>query len=128
MNGREPSGLWDPAEALAPERLRELQSRRLREVLARLEAVPFYREAFAAGGVDPASVRSLDDVRRLPFTTKDDLRRHHPLGFLAVAAQGPGAHPRLLRHHRQAHLRRLYAGGPAHLVRTCAPASWWRGG
>ena len=46
--------------------------------------MPFYRDALRAAGVDPASIRSADDVRRLPFTVKDDLRRNYPLGMLAV--------------------------------------------
>jgi phenylacetate-CoA ligase len=46
--------------------------------------VPFYREAFSRSGITPDRIRSLDDLRRLPFTTKADLRAHYPLGFLAV--------------------------------------------
>ncbi len=77
-------GPWDAAEALSRDELRALQDRRLREVVARVAAVPFYREALAARGVEPASLGGLDDLDRLPFTTKEDLRRHYPLGLLAV--------------------------------------------
>ena len=52
--------------------------------MGRVAQVPFYREAFARTGVTPASIRSLDDVRRLPFTTKADLRANYPLGFVTV--------------------------------------------
>jgi phenylacetate-CoA ligase len=76
--------IFDPAEALPRPELARLQVERLRATLARAAAVPFYREAFARTGVDPGAVRSPDDVRRLPFTVKEDLRRNYPLGLLAV--------------------------------------------
>jgi len=76
--------IWDPAETLPAAELRSLQSKRLGETLERVARVPFYREALAAAKVDPAAVRSTDDVRRLPFTVKDDLRRTYPLGLCAV--------------------------------------------
>jgi len=76
--------IWDPAETLPRDELRALQGRRLAETVRRAQAVPFYRDALARAGVDPAAIRSADDVRRLPFTVKDDLRRNYPLGLLAV--------------------------------------------
>jgi len=78
------NAVFDPAETLPRADLAALQLSRLRETVARCAGVPFYREAFAAAGVSPDDVRSLDDLRRLPFTVKDDLRRHYPLGLLAV--------------------------------------------
>jgi phenylacetate-CoA ligase len=76
--------IWDKAETMDPSRRRRLQVRRLREVMARVAEVPFYKEAFSRSRITCDSVKSLDDLRRLPFTAKDDLRRHYPLGFLAV--------------------------------------------
>jgi len=76
--------IHDKAETMSPARRRGLQLKRLRDVIARVAEVPFYKDAFARDGITPESIRSLDDLRRLPFTTKDDLRRHYPLGFLAV--------------------------------------------
>jgi phenylacetate-CoA ligase len=76
--------IFDPDETLPPDALRALQARRLAETVARTARVPFYREALARAGVRPESIRSVDDVRRLPFTTKEDLRQHYPLGLLAV--------------------------------------------
>ena len=46
--------------------------------------IPHYRESFTAAAVHPDDIRSLDDITRLPFTTKDDLRRHYPYGMFAV--------------------------------------------
>jgi phenylacetate-CoA ligase len=72
------------AETMPRAELRALQARRLGEAVARAARVPFYREALTAARVDPASVRTLDDLARLPFTVKDDLRRNYPLRLLAV--------------------------------------------
>ena len=75
---------WDPAEKMDPQERRQLQTERLRECVSRVESVPFYREQFKSKGLSANSIKSLDDIRRLPFTTKADLRDHYPLGFLAV--------------------------------------------
>ncbi|MEW6720767.1 MAG: phenylacetate--CoA ligase [Thermodesulfobacteriota bacterium] len=45
---------------------------------------PFYRQRLEAAGVTPGDIRSLDDIRRLPFTTADDLREGYPLPLLSV--------------------------------------------
>ncbi len=71
-------------ECLPTDALHALQLQRLRETVARVAQVPFYQEQFARLGVSAESVRSLDDIRRLPFTTKADLRSRYPDGFLAV--------------------------------------------
>jgi phenylacetate-CoA ligase len=76
--------IWDPAETLPRDELSALQGRRLAETLRRAQTVPFYRDALARAGVDAASIRGPGDVRRLPFTVKDDLRSNYPLGLLAV--------------------------------------------
>ena len=76
--------IWDPAETMPREELAAVQTTRLRQTVARVTEVPFYKQAFARTGITPDSIRSLDDLRRLPLTTKADLREHYPLGFLAV--------------------------------------------
>jgi len=76
--------VWDPAETMPVSDLCALQLERLRDVVRRVAAVPFYRDAFDRDGVTPHAIRTLDDLRRLPLTTKEDLRTHYPLGFLAV--------------------------------------------
>jgi len=76
--------VWQAEELLPRAELRALQLQRLRETVARVAGVPFYREAFARLGLSAEKIRSLDDLRRLPLTTKADLRDAYPLGFLAV--------------------------------------------
>ncbi len=76
--------IFEPAfESLPREGLQALQLERLRALVVRLrERVPIYAERLA--DVQPGDVRSLDDLRLLPFTRKDDLRDTYPLGMLAV--------------------------------------------
>jgi phenylacetate-CoA ligase len=79
--------IWNPeAETLPRERLEALQLERLRATVARLlGAVAARAERLHSAGVRSAEdVRSLADLRRLPFTTKADLREHYPFGLLAV--------------------------------------------
>jgi len=65
--------------------LEQLQLERLEATLSRVHrSVPFYRQRFDALGFDPESLRDPADLRRLPFTTKDDLRLAHPYGLFAV--------------------------------------------
>ncbi len=76
--------IFDRAETMPRAELESLQIARLRESVARASTVPFYRDAFARDGITPDSIKTLDDLRRLPLTTKADLRDHYPLGFMAV--------------------------------------------
>jgi phenylacetate-CoA ligase len=80
----EPARIYDPAETMPRDELEKVQLERLRIALARMANVPFYQEAFAQKGLMIEDVQSLDDLRSLPMTTKEDLRKHYPLGFLAV--------------------------------------------
>jgi len=72
-------------ERASREELERLQLSRLRQQVARAaERVPLYRERLRGAGVTPADIRSLGDLRRLPFTVKDDFRDTYPFGLLAV--------------------------------------------
>ena len=64
--------------------LTQLQLERLRALLERAARVPLHRQRLAAAGLGPGDIRSLDDLRRLPFTTKADFRDTYPFGLLAV--------------------------------------------
>jgi phenylacetate-CoA ligase len=70
-------------ETLPRESLRTLQLERLRLLIATVKAqVPLYRDRLA--GVEPDDIKSVDDLRHLPFTRKDDLRDTYPFGMFAV--------------------------------------------
>ena len=72
-------------ETMPREDLEDIQLRRLQATIERaFYNVPFYKENFQKSGVTPADIKSLDDLRRLPFTTKQDLRDNYPFGMFAV--------------------------------------------
>jgi phenylacetate-CoA ligase len=74
----------DPIERAGIDELRALQLQRLKQIVARAANVPHYRAKFAAAGIAPDDVKSLDDLAKFPFTTKDDLRQNYPFGMFAV--------------------------------------------
>src|SRR5439155_18383490 len=78
--------ILDAIETSPRERLEALQLKRLRHTVDRLvTAVPSSRERLRATGVEAAGdIGSLDDLVRLPFSMKSDLREHYPFGLLAV--------------------------------------------
>jgi phenylacetate-CoA ligase len=79
------SHIWDDVETLPPQEMEELQTKRLRAGIDRMsKTVPFYREKLGEAGVTADSIRSLEDLARLPFTTKQDLRDNYPFGLAAV--------------------------------------------
>lgn len=72
-------------ETLPREVLEALQLKRLKQVVQRVyHTVGFYRKAFDKAGVTPDDIKTLDDLRRFPFTTKQDLRENYPFGMFAV--------------------------------------------
>src|SRR5438876_4479702 len=79
--------IWNrEAETLPRERLQMLQVEHLRQTVQRqLGAVPARRDALRAAGLrSPEDIHTLDDLQRLPFTHKTDLREHYPFGLFAV--------------------------------------------
>jgi phenylacetate-CoA ligase len=78
--------IWnDDFETLPREAIESLQLRRLQQTVERVYAtVPFYREAFDRAGVKPKDIKRLEDLQRLPFTLKKDMRDNYPYGLFAV--------------------------------------------
>jgi phenylacetate-CoA ligase len=72
------------AETMSRAKLKEVQLEKLRWTVERCYSkVPFYRDMMDRAGVTPDQMKSLDDIRRLPFTTKDVLRQNYPFGLFA---------------------------------------------
>jgi len=71
-------------ETIPRDDLESLQSRRLCETVERAARSPYYGSSWASPGLGAEAIRSTGDIRRFPFTTKDDLREHWPYGFIAV--------------------------------------------
>ena len=76
--------VFDAAELWSSEHIAEIQLTRLKATLAQSRKCSFYRERLDEAGIGPDSIRKLDDVRRIPFTTKQDLRSQYPTGLLCV--------------------------------------------
>jgi phenylacetate-CoA ligase len=79
------ASIWNrQRECLPADQLEALQLKELRGLLERLqEKVPFYRNGLKKSGVTVAQIKSLNDLKRCPLTTKADLRDHYPFGFFA---------------------------------------------
>ncbi len=75
---------YDKAESWDRAAIEAAQLARLRATVERAMRAPFYAERLAKAGVTPDSLRTLDDVRRIPFTTKSDLRSQYPYGLACV--------------------------------------------
>jgi len=78
--------VWEPQyEKMPREELERLQLERLQQQVKYVsDRVPFYRAKFQEMGVTPGDIKSLDDVTRLPFTSKADIRDNYPYGLMAV--------------------------------------------
>lgn len=78
--------IWNETmECMDRDQLREIQSQRLRKMAAYVyHNTPFYRKKFQEMGLLPEDIHDIDDIVKLPFTQKTDLRDHYPFGFAAV--------------------------------------------
>ena len=75
---------WQPElETMPREQLRELQLKKLKQTVATCLRAPFYAKRLGELGITPESITSLDDLRRIPFTVKNDLREAYPFGLVA---------------------------------------------
>ena len=76
---------WDKkTETLKPDDLKSLQLKRLKKTISLVQNVEFYRKRLAGAGIKPSSIKTLDDIKKIPFTRKQDLREGYPFGFFAV--------------------------------------------
>ena len=77
--------IWSKEETLSRKEMEQLQLERLKETVARVyERVFPYRKKMDEAGIKPEDVKSLDDLKRLPFVTKQDMRDNYPYGLFAV--------------------------------------------
>jgi len=73
-------------ETLPRKKIAELQLKSLKETVHRVyENVPFYKEKFKELKIKPEDIKTLKDIQKLPFTTKDDLRNNAPFGMMAAS-------------------------------------------
>ncbi len=78
--------IWNrEMECISRDELEELQLKRLQDTVKRAyENVPYYHEKFDENNVHPEDIETLEDIVKLPYTTKDDLREVYPFGMFAV--------------------------------------------
>src|SRR5690348_6731620 len=85
MTGVQWMNMYSQVEALPRQQLRSLQNERLQHLIQTLyERVPLYQERLKQRGIQPTDIRSVEDLPRLPFTTKQDLKDQYPFGLLAA--------------------------------------------
>lgn len=76
------------AETLTRQQLEELQLERLKKVLKRVyQKVPHYKKKFQDSNINVSNIKSLDDIKKFPFTIKEDLFVDYPYGLLAVSLE-----------------------------------------
>jgi phenylacetate-CoA ligase len=77
---------WDEKfETMPAAELQKFQLRKLKETVAwAYERIPFYRRKLDEAGLKPSGIKSLEDIAKLPFTAKNDLRDNYPFGLCAV--------------------------------------------
>ena len=78
--------IWNEKYETMPRgELEALQLTRLQALVERVYAtVPYYRQKMDDAGVSPGDIKTLQDIKRLPFTTKEDLRKNYPFGLFTV--------------------------------------------
>jgi len=75
-------------ETMPRKKIQELQLERLQKTVHLVyECVPYYKKKFKELGVKPEDIKTLADIRKLPFTTKDDLRKNAPFGMMATSLE-----------------------------------------
>ncbi|CZE48244.1 phenylacetate--CoA ligase family protein [Campylobacter geochelonis] len=77
--------IWSKEETLSKDELRNVQNTRFAKMLERIYSnVEFYKAKFDQLGIKPQDIKSVEQLCRLPFTTKKDLRAHYPFGLFAT--------------------------------------------
>ena len=77
--------IWSKEETLSRGEIEKIQLERLQETVARVyETVPYYRQKMKDKGIVPSDIKSLGDLKKLPFVTKQDMRDTYPFGLFAV--------------------------------------------
>ena len=73
-------------EKLSRTKLKEVQLKNLKKTVKNVyENVPFYKKKFKEIDIKPEDIKKLDDIKKLPLTTKDDLRKNAPFGMMATS-------------------------------------------
>jgi phenylacetate-CoA ligase len=79
-------GIFKPeVECASRDEMKAIQTERLKKMVKNAyENVPFYKQKLDEAGISPDDINSIDDIAKLPFTVKTDLRDNYPFGLFAV--------------------------------------------
>ena len=85
-NKEETNMIWNEArECMSRDEMANMQGARLKKLVANVyHNVEFYRKKMQEMGLEPGDIKGIEDITKLPFTTKNDLRDNYPFGLLAV--------------------------------------------
>ena len=107
----EKSEFFNPElETMDREQIEKLQLERLKTTVEHCMHSAFYKQRFKEAGLEPGDIRSLDDIRKIPFTTKQDLRDTYPFGMASVplsqcvrlhSSSGTTGNPTVILHTQQ---------------------------
>ena len=75
---------FNPEESFTRSEIEAYQLERLKDTVKHCMDSPFYKERFRQAGLTPADIQTLDDLKKIPFTTKQDLRETYPFGMASV--------------------------------------------
>ena len=104
------SNYFNPEETLDREGIERLQAERLRSTVAHCMGSEFYRKRFSDIGLSPEDIKTLDDLQKIPFTTKQDLRDTYPFGIASIplskctrlhSSSGTTGNPTVILHSRK---------------------------
>ena len=104
------SNYFNPEETLDREGIERLQEERLRRTVAHCMGSNFYRKRFSDIGLSPEDIKTLDDLQKIPFTTKQDLRDTYPFGLASIplskctrlhSSSGTTGNPTVILHSRK---------------------------
>ena len=97
-------------ETMSRSEIKQLQLERLKKTVNHCMNSPFYKKRFDAFGLKPSDIQSLEDLKKIPFTTKEDLRSTYPFGMASVpleqcirlhSSSGTTGNPTVILHTRR---------------------------
>ena len=106
---------YDQAETWSRDQIESTQITRLRATIGQARKCAFYRKRLDEAGITPESIKSVDDIRKIPFTTKQDLRDQYPTGLLTVPTS------EIVRMHCSSGT----TGTPVAICHTANDINWW---
>lgn len=99
-------------ETMSREELNKLQLERLKQTIELAGHSPFYSKVLKDNGITADSIQSLDDLQKIPFTTKDDLRNNYPFRNGSYSYQGLRKSTLFQRYNRKSYRRITFGKGP----------------